>query len=172
MGNNLFPIFLFVFKKIACRIAVPKPPNPIIPMPAQSSSLIDQLFRTVETIGVEQTEKILQEAQFRGIVFANKHVEFVVKTVAKGFEIPVHEIYYGNGRKNDRKWAIGFCVHYLSLEFKYSTEEIAEFINKDFSSCHKYGNLIKTINPKNMAETKFYELKQQFDIQIQKTKLK
>lgn len=139
-------------------------------MPSPSSSLIDQLFRTVETLGVERTDTILKEAQFQGIVFPNKDVEFVITTVASAFEIPVHEIYYGAGRKNDRKWAIGFCIHYLNTQYDYSLEQIAHFINKDVSSCHKYGKMICSINAKNFAEKRYMELKELFDIRLKNPK--
>lgn len=139
-------------------------------MATPSSSLIDQLFRTVETIGIERTDQILQEAQFKGIVYTNKDVEFVVKTIAKGFQIPEHEIYFGIGRKNDRKWAIGFCVHYLTVVFEYETDDVADFINKEFSLCHKYSKLVDEINPKHYVEARYAELKTRFDLQITKPK--
>ena len=76
------------------------------------SSLIDVLFSTVEKIGVDSTKKLLLSAQEEPIKFEDKTVEKVVTTVAEQFRLPLHEIIYGVGRSNNRKYAIGFCVFY------------------------------------------------------------
>lgn len=132
-------------------------------MPAQPD-VFNQLLRTVEAIGNERTYEILKEAEFQEIKFDNQDAEFVTTKVAAAFGIPLHEIIYGYGRKNERKYAIGFCAYYLHYNYGYNMEkDIQHFLKKDLTLCHKYCKLISKLNPRHVHDMKYMEIKDQLD---------
>jgi hypothetical protein len=127
------------------------------------SSLIDQLFKTVETIGYENTDRLLKSAQFEEIKFLDPIIENVVVNVAKEFNIPAYEIVYGNGRANDRKIAIGFCAHYLKTVFKYERDVIADHIKTHTSLVSRYAGLIQKLNRFHQSDKKYLAIKETLD---------
>lgn len=132
-------------------------------MPAQPD-VFNQLLRTVEAIGNERTFEILKEAEFQEIKFDNDDAEFVTTKVATAFGIPLHEIIYGFGRKNERKYAIGFCAYYLHYNFGYNMEkDIQYLLKKDLTLCHKYCKLITKLNPRHVHDKKYMDIKDQLD---------
>lgn len=128
-----------------------------------SPDLFNQLLRTVEAIGIDQTDAVLKQAEYQEVKLANKHVEFVVATVANGFGIPIHEIVVGNGRKNDRKYAIGFAAYYLHFIYNYTMDEVKDFLKKDVTLCHKYLKLVQKLSDRHISDKNYLELKKQFD---------
>jgi hypothetical protein len=133
--------------------------NPNLP----KGNLFQQLLLTVEAIGVEKTDQLLKQAQYQEIKFDNSEVEVVVTTIATKFDIPVHEIIYGNGRKNDRKIAIGFCCHYLHEVFRLDMLEVKEHLKKDVTLCWKYAKLIPKLSPRHPSDKVYLEYKVEFD---------
>jgi hypothetical protein len=126
--------------------------------------LFNQLLRTTEAIGVEKTFTVLKEAEFQEIKFDNEHAEFVITEVAKAFGVPIHEIIYGNGRKNERKYAIGFSAYYLHHEYGYHMDnQVKDFLKKDITLCHKYCKLINKLNPRHIHDQRYIEIKDKLD---------
>lgn len=127
--------------------------------------LSNQLLRTAAKLGYDKTFEILQAAEYAGVPFTNKNVEFVITTIGEQMNLPNHEIIFGIGRKNDRKYAIGFAAHYLENKYKYSKEDVAKFLNKDVSTCVKYANLIKKLAVKRRYDSNmdFLEKKASLD---------
>lgn len=126
--------------------------------------LFNQLLRTVEAIGNKKTFDILKEAELQEITFDNCDVMLVVTKVAAAFGIPVHEIIYGSGRKNERKYAIGFFAYYLHYHYNYNMQrDIQYFLKKDLTLCHKYLKLISKLNSSHVQDRKYLEIKDQLD---------
>jgi hypothetical protein len=138
--------------------------NPNLP----TGNLFQQLLLTVEAIGVEETDRILKEAQYQEISFDHSDVAQVVVTIAQKFTIPVHEIIYGNGRKNDRKIAIGFCCHYLHEVYKMDMMEVKDHLKKDVTLCWKYAKLIPKLSPRHPSDRIYLEYKTEFDQKLKK----
>jgi len=128
------------------------------------ANLLSQLFQTVEAVGIDKTVEVLKSAQYQEIKFADPDVEFVVTQVAIHFDIPSHEIVYGNGRKNDRKLAIGFCAHYLQTVYARNMDEVKDHIKKDLSLCWKYAKLITKLSPRHHTDRKYLEIKDKLDV--------
>lgn len=139
-------------------------------MAQQQATLIDQLFRTVEEIGIPNTMSILKNAQFDKIEFDDSKVEKVVRRVAEHFNIPIYEIIFGNGRLNDRKYAIGFSAYYLRHCHDYSMEEVSQLLKKEVTLCHKYCKLILQLNDKFRSDEKYKEIKKKLDPLFPKSK--
>lgn len=135
------------------------------------SRLLDELFKTVEVFGVDRTTDILKTTRERNYEFSNDDVSFVVTMVATEFQLDINEIIYGNGRKNDRIYAIGFCIHYLKNHFKYPIESIKDQLNKgNFQNCYYYLRFINDLNPKIHTHKKYLGMKSVFDAEVQKRK--
>lgn len=136
------------------------------PTPMDKLDLSNQLLHTVAVLGIDKTFELLREAEFGGVPFVNKDVEFVITSIGSQMKLPNHEIVFGIGRKNDRKYAIGFAAHYLLEKYKYTKERVAEILNKDVSTCMKYAYLIKKLDLKRRYEINqnFLEHKLQLDL--------
>lgn len=138
---------------------------------ANSSALIDELFKCVEAIGCEETFILLQKGQHPNTDFSNEKIKTVVEAVAKKLNISVNEIMYGNGRKNERKMAIGFCCYYLNnknflgMDMNY----VAEQLNKNYVVCYDSAKKIKDLNSAHVSDKRFVEIKEELDKLIAKS---
>lgn len=148
---------------MACNDRFVTKPKTQSTMQQAPSVLIDQLFKTVEAIGIENTRSMLKNAQFEKVEFYDSTVETVVRTVCEHFDIPIQEIIFGNGRLNDRKHAIGFSVLYLKDTYEYDMNSIAEFLKKDIGLCHKYRKLVFQLNDKFKSDAKYKSIKHALD---------
>lgn len=135
-----------------------------------NSNLIDELFRTVEAIGVDNTLKTLRQAQFQEVKFDDKRVEAVVTLVSKKTSVPAYEILFGVGRKNERKYAIGFCAFYLHSPsfFNIDMEIVTDFLKKDQNLLYKYSKLVQKLNPNHTNDKKFFDWKRELDSEVNK----
>ncbi len=122
----------------------------------------------IEQYGIDGAVKRLNASLSQEVKFDNDDVELVLVTISEKLNIPVAEIIFGNGRKNERKYAIGFCAFYLRNHFHYPTEQIIAFLKKDESICHKYTRLISQLNPHHSHDKKYCELKKEFDTLLPK----
>jgi hypothetical protein len=132
------------------------------------ATVLDEAFRCVEAIGYENTVEILKKAQSREIKFENKIAEKVITLVAEKTGISVYEILHGNGRKNERKYAIGFCALYLHSPeyFNIDIPEVAALLLKDESSCYRYSKMVTRIKPICTSDKKFLEIKIELDTEL------
>ncbi len=127
--------------------------------------LLNQAVRTAAKIGIEKTYHLLQEAEYSGIVIDNKQVEFVLMNVSQIMSINIHEILHGNGRKNERKMAIGFSAYYLQDKFKFEQADVARHLNKSSNTVHRYTKLVRNLSTKRHYEAnrQFLEFKTKLD---------
>jgi trimethylamine:corrinoid methyltransferase-like protein len=129
-----------------------------------SNGLFEKLLRVVEVKGVAHTLKILDDTLVEEIKFDNPLVENIITTVCKKFKISVQELIHGNGRKNDRKIAIGFCVHYLALCCAINTSHSGEYLKKDESICRRAVRLVKALSNRHVSDQCYIQYKNEFDI--------
>jgi hypothetical protein len=130
-----------------------------------ASHVLDEAVRTVEKIGYDKTIELLQKAQQGEVSFEDKKVEKVIELVAKSVNISAYEILNGNGRKNERKYAIGFCAYYLhhAQFFSMDMDLVKDHLQKDITTCYTYSNLIKKLNPNHFSTKLFYSMKVELD---------
>lgn len=135
-----------------------------------SATLLDAAFRCVDAIGYEKTLDVLNQAQFQEIKFDNKIVEKVVTLVAKKTGVTVYEILFGSGRKNERKYAIGFCAYYLhsSEFFNIEMVEVGALLMRIENSCYKYAKMVTRLKPGYVSDKKFLEIKKELDVELAK----
>ena len=138
------------------------------------STVIDAAYHCVSKIGEAKTLELLQGAQFN-VDISDERVLKVLDSVSEITNIPIHEILFGSGRKNERKYAIGFCAHYLHSPEYYNMdmEQVKDFLCKnDVVICYKYAKLIGKISPTHISDKQMHEWKKQLDTKlfIKKTK--
>ena len=120
-------------------------------------------IEAIDTIGAEPVATALKAAMSGDVCFDNPLVELVVTTVARKTEIPVCEIINGSGRRNDRRFAIGFCAFYLKDIYHFTPEQIETYLKKDISICSKYAKAVRTLSPKLITDKKYIEYKEYLD---------
>lgn len=139
------------------------------------SLLLDEMFRCVEKLGYDLTMNLLKKGQYDEIQFTDDRVRSVVEEVSLLTGVPIYEIVQGNGRKNDRKYAIGFCTYYLYMPEFYGLDmqDIQNHLCKEtLTLCYKYAKMIKKINPNHVSDKRYYEWKLILDKKFQKIPIK
>lgn len=130
------------------------------------ASLIDELHKCVVLYGPEETLKILKEAQYKKIEYTDERVMAVVKKVCDVMNIAEGEIFYGKGRKNERRYAIGFCVYYLTADayFHIRFDEVKELLKKEnVQILYWYKSIIDKLDSRHTHDKKLVEYKNKFD---------
>lgn len=135
---------------------------------SNTSALIDELFKCVEAIGYEETYILLQKGQHPDTEFSEPKVKFIVESVSKKMGVSVNEIMYGNGRKNERKMAIGFCCYYLRELAGMDMAVIAGMLNKNYVVCYDSAKKVKGLNKDHSSDKNFVEIKEELDKIISK----
>ncbi len=131
-------------------------------------SLVDTAVATALKIGVDKTIEVLKAAQYQHIQIEDSRANFIVDIVSRYMPIPAHEIMFGNGRNNDRKYAIGLCAHYLHSEKYYNIpmEEVAVMLQKKSNACYIYAKEIDKLNPRIHHNAKLITIKETLDAMV------
>lgn len=137
---------------------------------AEKTSLIDKVFLAVEKVGMCKVDEALSALIAPSVSFDDERVQEILTVISEKMDIPIHEIIYGVGRKNERKMAIGFGSHYLESILKIPPDEITKYLNKHISICYRYSKKVRQLNPSHLADQKFCEIKQELDNCFKKMK--
>ncbi len=128
-----------------------------------SISILDKLFKAIDSIGLKRTEQVLNAACCEEILVDNEDVQHVVTIISDKFNIPIGELINGSGRKNERRFAIGFCSYYLNEIYKMDYMDIAIYLKKHLTIVQKYTLEIKKLNPKHISDQKYCHMKMVLD---------
>lgn len=97
----------------------------------------------------------------------NNHVKIVLDLVSEAMGVTRDEVISGNGRKNERVIAIGFCAYYLHYIFGYDmAEQVSYMIDQDVWTCYKHSKKIKSLKPSLPNDLKLLQIKEVLDKQI------
>lgn len=133
--------------------------------------LLDVFLLAVDELGIQKTNKALRVEIKKKKSLTNSDAFFIVSAVAELLEISVEEIYRGTGRKNDRRYAIGFCAYYLHYIFKYPMDEVCYMLRKQNEwTVYKYSLSIKCLNPNHASDQPYIEIKELLDKRVQEHK--
>ena len=61
-----------------------------------SNQILDELFETVEVIGIEKTIKTLQEAKMGSLLKQDVNIDFILNAISELSGVPKQKILYGN----------------------------------------------------------------------------
>lgn len=73
----------------------------------------------------------------------------------------------GVGRKNERRYAVGFVTYYLHESFNYDIEDIAYMLAGPSKwTLYKHLDGLEKLNPKFEFEKKLLQMKKRFDEKV------
>lgn len=124
-------------------------------------NLHEKFLVVVEALGRTRVNELFDSALSGTVEFDNPDVQKIVLTISDKMCIAAYEIIYGNGRKNERKIAIGFCGYYLMKIHDFTLEESAEYLKKDVSNLHKCIKVVSNLNPRHLSDKKYCELREE-----------
>lgn len=126
-----------------------------------NSKLLDEVFLAVEAIGIDKTIEALKRVQFQEVVIDDKRVKTVLDIISEKLNVPIYEILYGNGRKNERKMAIGFCAYYLHSSEFYGIDMsvVKDHLKRDLITCYQHSKLITKLKPSLVSDKHFFDIK-------------
>lgn len=134
-----------------------------------SLHLHDALYGCIETFGVAKTIQILNESRAEFLGTANDDLKKVLSIVSSKFRITVSEIIHGKGRKNERIYALGMCVHLLRI-MEVPPVTISKELCLDRIKLWRNYKKIKELSPKHQAHEKMLEIKQACEQEVKKYK--
>ena len=126
-----------------------------------SNLIFDELFSTVESIGVERTIKTLKDAKSNSLILKDLNIDFIITSSSEVTGVSKERILHGADRNDERKIAIALCVFFIKSELGYSLGEIKRILNKDESALSRYNSLVEKIKD-NKAK-----IKSNFDKQLE-----
>jgi hypothetical protein len=133
------------------------------------TDLIQELLKSVETLGIDATTNVLKMARTNSLTLQDKRVEFVLNMVSQNYIFPIEEIINSHSKSNRRVLALKFSIYYLYEVFDISFGELKLIFKRDKSllsrSAKEIREMIKT-NPSIL------NVKNRFDLLITDFKIK
>jgi hypothetical protein len=139
-----------------------------------STNIFDELFVTIESIGVDSTIKVLQEARTKVLILGDNNVDNIINAVVEITGVQKSRILHGTDRSDDRKMALALCVYYIKNKFEYSYNDMNKIFSKDRAGLYRYYSLIENITakPKNEFDKTLSEYRKQLELFITREKIK
>jgi len=111
----------------------------------QSISMVifDELFTTIQKVGIDNTVKILQEAKQHSLILNDNNIDFILKTVSELTDVEVDRILKGIDRSDERKMAVSLCVYFIKEEYSYSLPDLKKIFNRDVSALSRHYTLVQ-----------------------------
>lgn len=133
-----------------------------------STQVFDELFTTIECIGVERTIKTLQEAKSNSLLSKETNVEFVLDVVTQVTTVSRERILYGVERSDEKKIALALAIYFVKQEFGYTHKDLNRIFDKDKSNISKNIALVKQkpLKPKTAFDKKLDEHFKKIDFLI------
>ena len=139
-----------------------------------SANIFDELFVTVESIGVEKTIQTLQEARSKKLILSDLNIENIINFVVEVTGVQKERILNGKDRSDERKMATALCVHYIKNELGYSFSDLKKIFNKDEAGLYRYNEMVKCLpkKPKTEFDVKLSEFCKKLELLITSEKIK
>ena len=114
--------------------------------------LFEELLSTIEAVGVDKTIQSLRNAKTSSLILTDLNIDFIINCVCEVTSLSRDRIINGKDKSDERKMALGLCVHFLKNELNYSYKNISLVLKKDTSALCKYNSYIKNIPNKTKTE--------------------
>lgn len=138
---------------------------------SKAESALNEFIASVDELGASRTASALREERKKNFFQNNEDVQFILSIISKSFKIPIKEITDGVGRKNDRHFAIGFCVYYLNTVFGHDIDLVAYMLKKSTTICYKYSRHVEALSSTSKPDKKYIDRKKRLDLKLEKTKI-
>lgn len=130
--------------------------------------LITELFKSVETIGVDATSNALKFSQRHIVTLGDTRVDFVLNMVSEYYMQSVDQIIYSRSKSRKRMLALKFAIYYLNECFYFSYAQLEPLFKRDKSLlCRSCKEIKVMITKENSIKT----AKREFDLIINNFKL-
>lgn len=138
-------------------------------MATNETGLIEELLKSVETLGVEGTTNALKTARSKSITLEDKRVEFVLNMVSNHYNLPIEEIINSHTKSTKRMLALKFAIYYLYDVFDISFGDLKLVFKRHKSLLSRSAKEMR-----GMIETNNHvsNLKNRFDLMVTDFKLK
>jgi hypothetical protein len=133
------------------------------------TDLVNELFKSVEALGINATTDALRVARNSTLTLQDKRVEFVLKMTAEQYMQPVDEIINSRNKSVKRMLAMKFSIFYLHESFGFSFSNLKLIFKRDKSLLCRSVKEIKGMVSENPVIEK---VKNKFDLLITDFKLK
>lgn len=122
--------------------------------PSIYGKVMDEVLTAVESIGIERTCQILQEAKAKSLILNDTSIDFFLEIICSQIGITKDFLLYGSERNDAKKIALSLSIYFIKEELKYSYKQLKRVFNKDESALHRYYNIVKnkSIKPKSDFE--------------------
>lgn len=137
-------------------------------MKPTESDLINELFRSVESLGVDGTTSVLKLARNNVLTLQDKRIEFVLKMCSLHYLQNIQDIIYSHNKSIKRMMALKFSVYYLYEVFNLSYTDLKLIFKRDKSMLCRSVKEIKNLCESDNAVK---EIKKKFDLLISDFKL-
>jgi hypothetical protein len=128
-------------------------------MKKTETDLIQELFKSVEILGIDATTNALKIARSNTLTLQDKRVEFVLKMVSEYYMQTIEDIINSHNKSYKRMIALKFSIYYLYEVFDFSFTDLKMFFKRDKSllsrSTKEIKELIETSNNIKIAKNKF-----------------
>jgi len=115
----------------------------------KNSNIIEEMLKTIEVVGIDETSKILQKARYNSLTLNDSKIEFILKTISDETDVSVDRIIHGTDKTDERKAAVGLCVYFIRRDLKYSYALIKKILKKDEAALSRYNTMIASVNMDN-----------------------
>lgn len=142
-------------------------------MQSVSSQVFDELFITIESIGIDKTVKSLKEA--RVSILSGIQYEYIIKIVSEVSGVSINDILNGTDRSDERKMAVSSAVYFVKEEFpQYSFNDLVKIFGKDSSGLWRYHKNVFSLpkKPKTDFDKRLSELVKSIGLKITSEKNK
>jgi hypothetical protein len=132
----------------------------------QNVELLETLLVSIKNRGYKNTLNML-ESNHKVSEIADGYESYVIDAICEKFTITREDLLYSRYVRGERKYAIGFCVHYLYQ--KMSLGEIRKniFKNKNKALLTRYRQMILDLKKNDLA---YLEIRNDLDKKIENFK--
>jgi hypothetical protein len=135
-------------------------------------AILQQLFKSIEVRGLQQTSLLLKVDEPLQIEpELNDFEKFVLYEVTNAFRITIDDLFYKRYQRGNYKYILGMCVHYL-----YNVTTLGEiqkriFKTKNKSLLSKYRLEIIEMKPDTPENKNYLKIKKDLDKKIERYNL-
>lgn len=138
-------------------------------MPKNESDLIQELFKSVEALGIDGTTNALKIARSKSLILEDRRVEFVLNMISTHYNIPIEEIINTHTKSTKRMLALKFAIYFLYERFDISFGDLRQVFKRHKSLLSRN---TKEMRAMIMENEHVKNLCNRFDIMITDFKLK
>lgn len=124
--------------------------------------ILEEVLKSIKQRGYDKTMHALRK-ETAELVFDDAYTTRVINTVLEVFSLEQETILYGKYIRGENKFAIGFIVYYLYMQFSLGDIKRNVFKYKDVGLLSKYRCMIDDLNPKYKNDLKYLRIKDQLD---------